>query len=311
MSSRSPGSIPVSIIDVGSNSTNHLSLDADGNVTERRIVSTRLAQGLHQRGALSADGIARTVAAVRLHADTARSLGVERVRVVGTAACRRASNLAELSKAIVAETGLHLHVLSEDEEARASFAGALVGLDRTPAPTLVLDIGGGSTELAWGVEGPDVTASLPFGAVTATEAYFPTDPARPEDLTNLIGAVSDEIEDIVRRYPSVLAPARVVGVAGTIVTVAAVELGVPGFDAGRIHGMTLTRDAAEDVFRTVATESLPQRRLNPGLDEHRADIIVAGCCILVAVMRRLQLGEICVSVGGLLDGLALHERLSP
>ena len=300
----------LSIIDVGSNSTNHLLVDRYGAMQERTVVSTRLAQGLHRNGVLSDDGIRRTVEAVARHVGSARTAGAERILVVGTAACRRAGNTRELADAILESTGLHLDVLSETEEARASFAGALADLPDTPGATLVVDIGGGSTEYAVGRAEPDIVASIPFGAVTSTDTHLGSDPPRPEDLTNLIGAVTDEIEELCRESPAFDSFSRVVGVAGTITTVAAVELGLPSFDATRIHGMSLTRAAAEDVFRTVATEPLRQRRLNPGLDDSRADIIVAGCCILVATMRRLRLEEMVVSVGGLLDGIALRERLT-
>lgn len=302
-------STPIAVVDVGSNSTNYLALDADGRVIERTIMSTRLGAGLHANGIVSPEGIERTVNAVTRHVAAARESGIERIDIVGTAACRRASNTSVLSTAIADATGRELEVLTERDEAHLSFTGALIGLPEEQVPTLVIDIGGGSTEYVVGVIEPEQSASIPFGAVVATEQYFDSDPPRPEDLTNLIGAVSDELEELGREIPVLAAPGRVVGVAGTIVTIAAVELGLKEFDASVLHGMELSRDAAEDVFRTVATEALAQRRLNPGLPPERADIIVAGCCILVATMRRLRLDSVTVSTGGLLDGVARRGRL--
>lgn len=300
----------IAVIDVGSNSTNYLALDADGRVIDRAMVSTRLGAGLHASGSVSPEGIERTLDAVVRHVTAARASGVGRVDIVGTAACRRASNTSVLAAAIADATGRELEVLSERDEAHLSFTGALMGLPEAHVPTLVIDIGGGSTEYVVGVIDPEQSASIPFGAVIATEQYFDTDPPRPEDLTNLIGAVADELEELGRTIPVLGSPGRVVGVAGTIVTIAAVELGLREFDASALHGMELSREAAEDVFRTVATESLAQRRLNPGLPPERADIIVAGACILVATMRRLRLDAITVSTGGLLDGVARRGRLS-
>jgi exopolyphosphatase/guanosine-5'-triphosphate,3'-diphosphate pyrophosphatase len=147
--------------------------------------------------------------------------------------------------------------------------------------------------------------------VTATESHISSDPPRPEDLTNLIGAVADELEELSRVIPALASPARVIGVAGTIVTIAAIELGLHTFDEDLLHGMILSREATEDVFRTMATEPLALRRQNPGLPADRADIIVAGCCILVATMRRLRLDEIVVSTRSLLDGVANRARLLP
>jgi len=114
------------------------------------------------------------------------------------------------------------------------------------------------------------------------------------------------MDDLVREQPQVLEATRVVGVAGTIVTIAAVELGIARFDPVALHGMTLTREAAEDVFRTLATESLADRKSNPGLPPERADVIVGGCCALVGIMRRLRLPSITVSVHNLLDGVVQH-----
>ena len=201
-------------------------------------------------------------------------------------------------------------MLSESDEASLTFSGALIGLPVIDTPTLVIDIGGGSTEYTVGTQSIDVFASIPFGAVTSTDSHISSDLPRPEDLTNLIGAVSDELEDITRDHPIVGTAIRTVGVAGTIVTIAAVELGLHEFDDSALHGMALTREAVEDVFRTVATEPLTLRVQNPGLGPGRADIIVAGCCILVATMRRLHLAEITVSTRGLLDGVAHRVRLN-
>ena len=301
----------VAVIDVGSNSTNLLVLDADGSQLVRTVATTRLGAGLHTTGLLSSDAIDRTVDTIAAHVQTAHSFSVTNVLVVGTAACRRASNTKQLIDAVQSRTGLTLSVLSESEEASLAFAGALTDLPELLAPTLVIDIGGGSTEYTVGVLAPEQSASIPFGAVTSTESHISSDPPKPEDLTNLIGAVADELEELSRAIPALASPARVIGVAGTIVTVAAIELGLHSFDDQLLHGMILTREAAEDVFRTVATEPLSLRRQNPGLPAERADIIVAGCCILVATMRRLRLDEIIVSTRSLPDGVANRARLSP
>lgn len=120
---------------------------------------------------------------------------------------------------------------------------------------------------------------------------------------------ADFVEDITRQRREVRDATRVIGVAGTIVTVAAIELGLHSFDNERLHGMILTRRAVEDVFRTLATETLADRRHNPGLPAQRADIIVGGCCVLVAIMRKLQVNSITVSTRNILDGIA-SELLS-
>ena len=298
------------VIDVGTNSVKVLVADG-GRDLLRALETTRLGEGLAGSGVLSPAAMERTAAAVSGFASRARELGAGTVTVVGTAACRRAQNTAELAARIEQECGLGLTVLTGEQEASLSFTGALRRLPRIAGNTLVVDIGGGSTELTVGVDEPPRAASIPVGAVTATESDLTTDPPRPEDLTNVIGAVQDELEELGRLHPEMLTASRVVGIAGTIVTVAAVEIGQAVFDEEALHGFVLTREAAEDVFRTLATESLADRVRNPGLPRERADIIVAGCCILVGVMRRLQLQETTVSTGSLRDGVIERGRLGP
>ena len=300
----------VAAIDVGTNSTNLLVIDEHGKELTRVITSSRLGEGLHSTGELSVEAMTRTIEVITSYVATAQSLGATMIQIVGTAACRRARNTATFSDLLKEKTQLTLEVLSESDEAAMTFSGALIGLPVIDTPTMVIDIGGGSTEYTVGTESIEIFASIPFGAVTSTDSHISSDLPRPEDLTNLIGAVSDELEDITRDHPIVATAMRTVGVAGTIVTIAAVELGLHEFDDSALHGMSLSRDAAEDVFRTVATEPLALRVQNPGLGPDRADIIVAGCCILVATMRRLHLSEITVSTRGLLDGVASRARLN-
>lgn len=299
----------VAVIDVGTNSTNLLVQDDNGVDVARIVATTRLGESLQPTGLLSDEAITRTVDMIASHLAVATSHGVSHVVITGTAACRRAHNTQKFIDAVHARTNITVEVLSEKDEATFAFRGALTGLPELLSPQLVIDIGGGSTEYTVGVLDAEMSASIPFGSVTGTASHITTDRPRPEDLTNLIGAVSDDLEEIQRNIPAVNSPARAIGIAGTIVTIAAVEIGLATFDEAVLHGFVLTRDAAEDVFRTLATETLAQRLLNPGLSADRADIIVAGCCILVSTMRRLRLDEIVVSTRSLLDGIAARERL--
>ena len=301
----------IAVIDVGTNSTNLLVQDGNGADLARIVATTRLGESLQQTGQLTDEAISRTVEKIASHIEVARSHGAEKIVITGTAACRRAQNTQKFLDAVHARTGIAVEVLSEKDEATYAFRGALTGLPEQLAPQLVIDIGGGSTEYTVGVLDAEMSASIPFGSVTGTASHITSDLPRPEDLTNLIGAVADELEEIQRTIPILQSPARAIGIAGTIVTIAAIEIGLANFDEDALHGFVLTRDAAEDVFRTMATETLAQRLLNPGLTPERADIIVAGCCILVATMRRLRLDEIVVSTRSLLDGIAARERLKP
>jgi exopolyphosphatase / guanosine-5'-triphosphate,3'-diphosphate pyrophosphatase len=299
----------VGVIDIGSNSTNLLIVGADGQDIERIITTTRLGRDVFITGELQEDAIALTVSVTNEYVSLCRQHGVQDIRIVGTAACRRASNVHLLQEKIRVSTGCELHVLHAEDEARLSFEGALVALPPHDGLSVVIDIGGGSTEFTVGVSEPDQVASINHGAVVITQRDFTSDPPPPAELTNAIGAVADDVEELTRSMPALLSSPRFVGTAGTFVTIAAVELGLMEFDNNQLHGMTLTRDAAEDVFRTLAIESLSERVHNPGLPRDRADIIVAGCCIVVAIMRRLHLSDITISTKGLLDGVARRAKM--
>jgi len=302
---------PVGVIDIGSNTTNLLVVGADGKDIERVITTTRLGRDVFSTKVLHDDAINATVAVVVDYVERCRKHNIEDIRIVGTAACRIAQNIDQLREKIQNLTQCELRVLSGEEEARLSFEGALIGLPAHDGLTVVVDIGGGSTEFTVGVHEPDQVASMNHGAVVITQRDFTSDPPPPEELTNAIGAVADDIEELTRSMPALLGSPRFVGTAGTFVTIAAVELGLMEFDDSALHGMVLTREAAEDVFRTLATETLNERIHNPGLPRDRADIIVAGCCIVVAIMRRLYLSEILISTRGLLDGVARRDKIEP
>ncbi len=293
------------IIDVGTQSTNLLVATQHSELA-RIVTATRLGEGLNFSQSLSDEAMSRTINAISSHADIARQHNSDTIKIVGTAACRQAINCSDFVSRVRTQTGLDLIVIDGQQEATYSFVGSLVRLPAIDGTSLVIDIGGGSTEFTIGHRIPQQTASINHGAVVVTEREILHDPPRPEELINAIGAVQDDLEEVTRSIPQLLTADRVVGTAGSIVTIAAVELGLVDFDDGRLHGFELTREAAEDVFRTLATERLSDRIHNPGLPRARADIIVAGCCVLVGIMRRLHLDSLVVSTRNLLDGVALE-----
>ncbi len=295
-------------IDIGTNSTNLLIVDGDGLELARHTNVTRLGEGVADTNRLGDEAMARTLLQLSEYQSLIGHHGVDAVRVVATAACRQATNAPDFLAAVRALIGVTPELLTGLDEGRLTFRGALDGFDHTEQTTLVIDIGGGSTEVMIGKTLLEHVASIPIGAVVITEKELHHDPPRPEELTNAIGLATDFVEDILRERPNIQDATRIIGVAGTIVTVAAVELGLHSFDDAQLHGMALTRRAVEDVFRTLATESLADRLHNPGLPAQRADIIVGGCCVLVAVMRKLQLNSITVSTRNILDGIVAELR---
>ncbi|MGE0793960.1 MAG: exopolyphosphatase [Acidimicrobiia bacterium] len=297
----------VGAVDCGTNSTRLLVAEVgpDGSWTdlERATTVTRLGGGVDGTGALSPAGIERTVGVLAGFGDRLRALGATRVRAVATSAARDARNRDDFFGPAEAALGAPLELLSGAEEGTLAFAGATLGLDpAVDGPFLVVDIGGGSTEFVVGASAVEGVLSVDTGSVRLTEQWLHTDPPTAEELSMAVSVVRAHLEDVTRELPASRAARTVVGVAGTVTQIAALELG--GYDRSAVHHLRLTRAAAEDVFRTVATEPLARRLHNPGLHPDRADVIVGGCCVLVAVMRHLDLDELLVSETDILDGIA-------
>jgi exopolyphosphatase/guanosine-5'-triphosphate,3'-diphosphate pyrophosphatase len=297
----------VAAIDIGTNSANLLISDAQGNDIVREVHVTGLGRGVAHTNMLNDEAIARTISRLEHYATVIGQHNVRKVRVTATEACRRATNAESFLQQAESVLGTRPVIIAGTEEGRLAYSGALSLLPQHDGITLVIDIGGGSTEIMIGEQSLQHAVSFPVGTVVLTESHLRHDPPRPEELTNAIGVVTDFMDDLIRDHPEVLNATRVVGVAGSIVTIAAVEIGLPEFDAAALHGARMTRENVEEVFRTLATETLADRRFNPGLPADRADVIVGGCCILVGVMRKLRIPEIMVSVNNLLDGLVREE----
>jgi exopolyphosphatase/guanosine-5'-triphosphate,3'-diphosphate pyrophosphatase len=300
---------PIASLDLGTNSTRVLvarpTEDGGLDILDRRNTITRLGQGVGASGRLAPEAVERTLACLRGYREILDRHGVERVRVAATSASRDAANRDELFDAVGALIGARPELLSGDEEGRLSFRGATGELDPATGPFLVVDIGGGSTEFIVGTDRVEGVTSVDIGCVRLTEKFLQHDPPQPEELSACISLTDAYLDDVVREIPAAAEARTLVGLAGTVTTVAAVEIGLETYDRDRIHHFHLTREAAEDVFRTLATESRADRIHNPGLEEARADVIVAGCCVLVALFRRFGFDEMIVSEADILDGLAL------
>lgn len=298
----------IASLDMGTNSTRVLVARPAGgglDIVERHNTITRLGQGVGATGRLADEAVERTLACLRGYREILDRHGVERVRAAATSAARDAANRDEFFDAVEEVVGVRPELLSGDEEGRLSFLGATGDLDHALGPFLIVDIGGGSTEFIVGTDQVEGVISVDVGCVRLTEKFLAHDPPLPEELTACISLTDAYLDDVVREVPSVADARTLVGLAGTITTVAAVEIGLATYDRDRIHHFRLTHAAAEDVFRTLATEARADRIHNPGLEEARADVIVGGCCVLVALFRRFGFDEMVVSEADILDGLAL------
>ena len=298
----------IASVDLGTNSTRVLVGRPTGaglEILDRRNTITRLGQGVEASGRLATEAVERTLDCLRGYRQILDRHGVERVRVAATSASRDAANRDEFFGAVEALIGTRPELLSGDEEGRLSFRGATGELDPASGPFLVVDIGGGSTEFIAGTDRVEGVLSVDIGCVRLTEKFLHHDPPQPEELSACISLTDAYLDDVVREIPAAAEARTLVGLAGTVTTVAAVEIGLETYDRDRIHHFRLSHEAAEDVFRTLATESRADRVHNPGLEEARADVIVGGCCVLVALFRHLGFDEMIVSEADILDGLAL------
>jgi len=295
-------------IDCGTNSTRLLVADGAGRTIERLMRITRLGQGVDATGRLADEAVARTVAVLQEYRQVLDRHGVDRLRITATSAARDAENRDDFFAAATEAVGATPELLGGDEEARLSFLGATSDLDPADGPFLVVDIGGGSTEFAVGTTEPEGVLSTDMGCVRLTEKFLHSDPPAAEELSQAFDIVRGHLDDVARVIPAASEARRFVGLAGTVTTMAAVEIGLATYDRDRIHHFVLTRAAAEDVFRTLATESRRRRLHNPGLEEARADVIVGGAVIVTAIMRYFEFDECLVSEADILDGLVLSLR---
>jgi exopolyphosphatase/guanosine-5'-triphosphate,3'-diphosphate pyrophosphatase len=296
----------VAAVDIGTNSVRLLVADVDGSqltTIDRRTRITRLGQAVNETRRLDPDAIARTVEVIREYQDAIAAHHATRLRVAATSASRDATNRDDFFDPVEKLLAVRPELLSGEEEARLEFLGATAGLTE-PRPYLVVDVGGGSTEFIVGAGEPDGLISIDVGCVRLTEQFLHSDPPSPEELSVAVSAVRDHLADVDRTVPAAGQAETLIGTAGTVWTMGAIELGVDASDRERIDHSRLSRAAAEEIFRTLATEPIARRRHNPGLEPGRVDVIVGGVIVVVSVLRHWGFEELLISEADILDGLA-------
>lgn len=294
-------------IDVGSHST-RLLVERDEQTLVRTIESTKLGQGMNPQGPILEPAMERVRAALAHFRNVMDDHKVDRFRIAATAAARDASNSAEFQAMVEETVGQRAEILSGIDEAEMMFLGATAELDPADGPFLVVDLGGRSTEFAYGANTVEATISTDMGSVRFSDEYLESDPPEPEELLACISVAGAWLDDVDREMPQAQHARRTIGVAGTVAAAVSVELGLAKYDRRAIHHFELTKEAAEDVFRTLATESREDRAWNPGLGAERVDTIVGGLAILVKIMRHYDLDSILASETDLLDGLVWSLR---
>ena len=292
----------VAVIGIGSNSVRALMADVRGDTFERlwrAREGTRLFAGLDQTGNLGPESMEKTVRAVGQMAGEARERGAEQVNIFATSAARDAANGKEFMAAVSRAAGISLEIISGEEEAELSFLGAGAvarGVERIG----VIDIGGGSTEIAVG--SPKKIEHLFSCQMGAVRLWQRLRLERREDMTPVEIAASEILDEQLREITGFTPPEVWVGTGGTFTTLAAMVRKVPWTDRTNMHGMVISREEIRAIGEMLADMTPEERKQLPGLQPSRVDIVVHGICILLGVMRRLEIASVIVSEWGNLDG---------
>jgi len=302
----------VAAVDCGTNSLRLLLADVDpgqAGLTDviRRMEIVRLGQGVDQTGRLAPEALARTMAVLREYADVIARSGARAVRMVATSATRDADNAAEFVRLVKEVLGVAPEVLTGDEEAVLSFTGATAELAAgpDPGPFLVADIGGGSTEFVLGEAGspPARSISVNIGCVRMTERHLHGDPPSDEEVAAAVADIDAALEEVAAAVPARRAR-TLVGLAGSVTTVAAIAMGLPAYDAARIHHARVAAADVHAVTRGLLAQTRAERAAIGVMHPGRVDVIGGGALILDCLMRRFGFAEVLVSEHDILDGMA-------
>jgi exopolyphosphatase/guanosine-5'-triphosphate,3'-diphosphate pyrophosphatase len=307
--------VRIAAIDIGSNSIRQIVADVSASGSIRIIdemkAAPRLGAGLSRSGKLSAGSMRNALEAVQRMATLARQLGAARIHVVATSAVREAENRRDFLDLVREETGLKVRLLTGEDEARLSFRSALAHFDLAVRRAVVMDIGGGSLELAMSADGlVERLESFPFGALRLTEEFL-SDRPKPKQLKKLRATVREGIRGAlpVRDWRG----AQLIGSGGTFTNLGAMHLAARGlpFD-GRVHGTLVPLEEIEHLLDTLLASSRQERAAIAGLNPDRSDIILAGLAVAAEVMARIEAREVTVSGYGIREGLLLESaRVTP
>lgn len=293
-------------VDVGTNSTRLLVVDADGTTLAREMTITRLGQGVDERGGLDDGALRRTLDTIARYRSRWEELGAAAVRIAATSAVRDAADRDRFFDGVrEISGGIDAEVLTGEEEAGTTFRGVTAALD-VAHPLCVLDVGGGSTEVSVGDDRGRLagSVSLQLGCVRLTERLLPTDPPTDAEIAQARQEVDAQLGRAERSLPR--SPARcatLVGVAGTVTTLAALHLDLDRYEPDAIHGTRVPRDAVGQLTGSLLAMPAPRRRELGPMAPGREDVIAGGALVVAAVLERWGFPEIVASEADILDGL--------
>ncbi len=304
---------PVAAVDCGTNRSRLLVADRSGHQLERSMTITRLGQGVDSTHRLDPRAVDRTVAVLRGYRATMDGHGVVAVRMTATSAARDASNRALFLDAAREAVGVGAELLSGEQEAALSFAGATAELDVAGSPWLVADIGGGSTELACGPAGTDgpgrllpaASRSLDIGCVRVTERFLHHDPPTPAEVAAARRYVAELVASVTAELPELAQARSFVGLAGTVSSAAHLDLRLARYDRSAVHHHLLGAQVVEALLAELAAVPVADRRARAGMEPGRADVIVGGLIVLDGLLRHFGMAECLVSESDILDGMVM------
>jgi exopolyphosphatase/guanosine-5'-triphosphate,3'-diphosphate pyrophosphatase len=304
-------STAVAAVDCGTNSTRLLVVRASGEVAAREMRITRLGAGVDSARLLQPEAIRRTLDVLEEYRTIIDAEQVQRVRVVATSAVRDAENSEAFLEPASEVVGVRAEVLSGDEEGRVSYEGATDDLPVIAGQTVVIDIGGGSTEIVTLADGAVAAISLDIGCVRLTERYLRSDPPTTDEIEVAREAINVELDRATQRIPALArlgSGDRLVGLAGTVSTLASLELGLVHYERDRIHHSVLRLSSIEKWCEVLGRERVRERAERVAITSGREDVIFGGALVLKETMLRFSFGECVVSEADILDGLVLELR---
>ena len=297
------------VIDIGSNSIRLLTCEFENQKisnSEKQIITTRLGKGVDSSGLLAEDRILDTLEALKAFVAKAEAFGAKKIIAMATSAVRDSSNKQEFIERVYKETRLNIEVLTGDVEAEIGFLGVLKGLKKTPEKLLVIDIGGGSTELIFGdSKGIDQKISVNVGAVRMTDKFF-------QDHQNgdaLLRTYMEHLLTTLKKDYQCVQNAVAVGIGGTATTFAAMALALKTYDRERVHGYMVSEALIKSLNKKLSLVDLETRKKIPGLDPKRADIIIAGGIILEKIINTLGYEGMIASDFDNLEGYLFYKSI--
>lgn len=297
----------VAVIDCGTNSTRILIVDGEGRTLAREMTITRLGEGVAQTGVLGDAALDRVFTCLTRYRAIMDRFGVSDGKLVATSAARDAANGPEFLARCKEITGITPALLTGEEEATASYIGATADLEGSSQPVMIIDIGGGSTELACRVGDQMVAFSMQLGCVRVSEAAFHQPTVTTDEAEVARVMIEREIDRMFAAVPAfgeLVGAVRLVGLAGTVATIAQMDAGISEYDRDAVHHRILRRSDVQRWYDTLAAETASERLRHAGMVPGREDVLVGGLLVLDAVMARFGIEELLSSECDILDGVA-------